>query len=95
MQAHDFGLRHFDETHLLIRRNLFSGPSGYPRDSLLSVHASAHDRADNFAQVNSVAKTEWIGFAERLPDGGVARGRTLIGLDENILEEIDFSSHKR
>ena len=60
------------------------------RGRRLPVHARAYDFADDLAQRRAVLQPERIGLAERLPDGGVSRGRALIGPDKHVLEQIDL-----
>jgi hypothetical protein len=44
------------------------------------VHTPAHDLANNFAKSGAMAQPERIRLAKRLPDSGIAGGRTLIRL---------------
>jgi hypothetical protein len=56
---------------------MLSRPGAHVSRRLLPVHTTANDRADNLAQGRAMAQPEGIGFAERLPDGGVTRGGAL------------------
>ena len=49
----------------------------------------AYDLAEDCAQRRAMPQPERIGLAERLPHGGIALGRALIGPDEHILEQFD------
>src|SRR5579884_1526403 len=88
MQAEKLALRCFAKAFALRRIDVLAGPRGDVLCGLLLVHPPANDRADHFAQRRPVPQPERIGFAERLPDGGITRGGTLIGPDKYVAQQL-------
>jgi hypothetical protein len=74
MQAGEFGLDDFVEALAVARFDRLAPPACYARCSLLAAHARPDQVADDFAQLGAIAQPEGIGLAERLADGGIARG---------------------
>ena len=89
MQAEKVGLGHFPESSLLIRCNVALHPLGDMRACLFPIHAPPHHVPHEMTQRFPMQLFEWIGIAEGLPHGRVTLGRSLIGPDVDILEQVN------
>ena len=89
VQADEFGLDDFGEMLAVAGVNFFLRPSRDSCCDVLSIHPHPNKGSDEFAKLFAVAKPEGIRVPERLTNGGVASGRSLIGPHEDVLEKVD------
>ncbi|MET4043642.1 hypothetical protein ABIC08_008365 [Bradyrhizobium sp. RT9b] len=90
MRAYQFGCGDFGEMLAAVGDDLFLRPSCYSCCDVPPTHARADKFGDELAKLFAVAKSEGIGFAEGLANGGAASGRALIAPDEGVPEKVDF-----
>jgi len=74
MQACELSFGKLDKTPAVFEVDLFLRPGGYSRGGVLSRDPRSDEIGDQLAKLFTVAKPEGVGFAENLPNRGVAGG---------------------
>src|SRR5260370_21526947 len=88
MQAGEFGFDDGVEVLPIVGLDRLVGPGCDPRHGVLATHPRVDEFRDDLAHLCAIAKPEGVGFAERLPDRGIARGPTFVGPNEAIPQKV-------
>ena len=91
MQTQKLTLGNLAKPLMLVFGDMLLRPYADMNGGLLLVHAPANDRADHFAQCCAVPHPKRIGVTQRLPDGSVTGGGSLVSPDEYVAQQFDAS----